>query len=306
MGDPLLEVRSLTKQYGTVRALAGIDLTVAAGSIYGFIGPNGAGKTTTIRILAGLISPTRGTVHLGGLDLRGDRTRAAQGLRTLVEVPSFYPGLSGRENLEVFARLARAERASVDPLLASVGLAEAAARPVAGYSLGMRQRLGIAQALVGRPRLVVLDEPMNGLDPAAIHLVRRLIQTQRDEHGVTFLLSSHLLHDVETLCDDIGIIHRGAMVAEGNLSALLADAGTPGYVIETQSDEHALRALKEACPRAKPRRLDAGGVRVDGDEALLPAVHRALLQTGVPALSLQRVGADLEAYFIDKTHGVMG
>ena len=306
MGDTLLEIRGLAKHYGSIRALDGIDLSVDAGCIYGFIGPNGAGKTTTIRILAGLIRPSAGQVHLAGQNLQADRTRAAQGLRTLVEVPSFYSGLSGRENLQIFARLARADPADVARLLSAVGLTEAADRPVGGYSLGMRQRLGIAQALVGRPRLVVLDEPMNGLDPAAIHLVRELLRTEREQHGVTFLLSSHLLHDVETLCDQVGIIHRGSMVAEGALADLLADAGPAGYRIETQNDQLALRALQEACRHAKPRIAPNGGLRVDGEEALLPSVHRVLLQVGVPAITLVRVRASLEDYFIEKTQGVMG
>jgi len=304
MGQALLEIRGLAKHYGTVRALDGIDLSIDEGSIYGFIGPNGAGKTTTIRVIAGLIRPTAGQVFLDGLDLQADRTQAAQGLRTLVEVPSFYPGLSGRENLEVFARLARAEASEVAWLLEAVGLAAAADRSVGGYSLGMRQRLGVAQALMGRPRLVVLDEPMNGLDPAAIHLVRELVLEQRRAHGVTFFLSSHLLHDVETLCDEVGIIHGGEMVAEGKLDELLG--GTVGFHVQTQNDEAALKALKEACPHANPRLAPEGGLRVDGDEALLAAVHRALLHVGVPAVSLVRTRTNLEEFFIEKTQGVMG
>ncbi len=304
MPDALLEIRGLTKHYGTVKALAGIDLQVHAGTVYGFIGPNGAGKTTAIRILAGLIRPTAGTVALGGLDLRTRRTEAAVGLRTLVEVPAFYPGLSGRQNLTVFARLARAEQDEIARLLDAVGLNEAADRAVGGYSLGMRQRLGIAQALVGRPNLVVLDEPMNGLDPAAIHLVRELILTERRERGVTFFLSSHLLHDVETLCDEVGIIHRGQMVAEGRIEALLGGS-VSGYGVKTADNEAALRALKESLPAAKPRIVDSE-IHVDGDDAVLPALGRALLQAGLPANSVRPLRETLERYFIEKTEGVMG
>ena len=140
----------------------------------------------------------------------------------------------------------------------AVGLAEAAGRPAVDYSLGMRQRLGIAQALVGRPELVVLDEPMNGLDPAAIHLVRNLIETERRERGVTFFLSSHLLHDVETLCDEVGIIHRGVMVAEGRIDELLSGS-VSGFRLHTQNDETALRALKEALPDLCRTALDLEG-----------------------------------------------
>nr|MDJ0522810.1 ABC transporter ATP-binding protein [Planctomycetota bacterium] len=266
--------------------------------------PNGAGKTTTIRILAGLIRQTAGTVVLGGRDLRRERTEAAAGLRTLVEVPAFYPGLSGRQNLTVFARLARADAGDVARLLDAVGLDHAADRPVGGYSLGMRQRLGIAQALVGRPSLVVLDEPMNGLDPAAIRLVRELILAERRENGVTFFLSSHLLHDVETLCDEVGIIHRGKMVAEGRIDTLLGGS-ISGYGVKTADNAAALRALKDALPKAKPRIVD-DEIHVDGDDALLPALGRALLQAGLPAIALRPLRETLERYFIEMTEGVMG
>lgn len=223
MGKVLLAIRGLEKRYGTVRALAGVDLDVAEGGVYGFLGPNGAGKTTAIRILAGLSRPTRGSVRLDGRDLLRDRTHAAEGFRALVEVPAFHPGLTGQQNLRLFTRLARAPSAQADALLEQFGLGHAARRAVGGYSLGMRQRLGIAQALVGRPRLVVLDEPMNGLDPAAIHLVREVIRQRAHDEGVTFFLSSHLLHDVETLCDEVGILHRGRIVAGGRMETLLAD-----------------------------------------------------------------------------------
>ncbi len=305
MAEPLLEIRDLTKHYGAVRALKGINLQVQAGTIYGFIGPNGAGKTTTIRILAGLIRPTRGHSYLDGHDLATDRIPAAEGLRTLVEVPQFYPGLSGHENLSVFGRLARAERGEVDELLEAVGLTEAAKRAVGGYSLGMRQRLGIAQALIGNPRLVVLDEPMNGLDPSAIHLVREIIQTRRREHGVTFFLSSHLLHDVESLCDEVGIIHRGEIVAEGKIDELLSGS-ISGFRLQCQDSAAALAVLEEKLANAKPHAGEGGHVIVTGDESLLAELNRVLLDAGQPPHSVIPIRETLERYFIEMTEGVMG
>jgi ABC-2 type transport system ATP-binding protein len=303
--DPILEVRGLVKRYGRVVALGGIDLSIARGTLYGFLGPNGAGKTTTIRIVAGLVRPTAGSVRLGGHDLASERLEGARGLRTLVEVPAFYPALTGRENLLVHARLAGAPASDVDRLLEAVALSEAADRAAGGYSLGMRQRLGIAQALVGSPSLVVLDEPMNGLDPSGMHEMRRLIRRERDERGVTFFLSSHLLHDVELLCDEVGIVHRGRMVAEGRLSELLSRAVT-GFRIETADPRAAAAALERALPGANPT-LDAEGVvHVAGDEGLLPALHRALLDAGQPAVALEPVRASLEQYFMQKTEGVIG
>ena len=305
MAEPILEIRRLTKRYGAVVALDGIDLTIPTGTIYGFIGPNGAGKTTTIRILAGLIRPTSGEVRLSGQDIATERLAVAGGLRTLVEVPAFYPNLTGYENLLIHARLAGAPRLEVDRLLQAVRLDEARDRKVGGYSLGMRQRLGIAQALIGEPRLVVLDEPMNGLDPAGMREMRLLIREERDQRGVTFLISSHLLQDVQKLCDDIGILHRGAMVAEGPIDALLSST-ISGFLLETMDDERALALLGAQTPDLSPRRDEDGRIHVDGDERILARVHETLLGAGLPALSLEPVRGTLERYFLEKTEGVIG
>ncbi len=305
MPEAVLEVRGLTKRYGAVQALAGIDLTIERGAVYGFLGPNGAGKTTLIRIVAGLVAPTSGSVRLHGRDLASDRLAAARGLRTLVEVPAFYPALTGRQNLEVFARLTRADRSDVPRLLEAVGLAHAADRAVGGYSLGMRQRLGIAQALVGRPDLVVLDEPLNGLDPAAMLEMRDLVRRERVERGVTFVLSSHQLHDVQALCEQVGIVHRGRMVAEGRIADLLSDA-VSGFRVGTADDARALAALAAHLPEARPSRAPDGTLHVVGGEALAPRLHAVLLAAGTPALSLVPLRESLERYFLDKTDGVMG
>lgn len=304
MSRPLLSLRGLAKHYGTVRALDGVDLDVSEGAVFGFLGPNGAGKTTAIRILAGLARPTRGEVRLDGRDLLRDRTRAALGFRALVEVPAFHPGLTGLENLLVFTRLARAPASDATALLERLGLAHAAERAVGGYSLGMRQRLGIAQALVGQPRLVVLDEPMNGLDPAAIHLVRDLVRERAEQHGVTFFLSSHLLHDVETLCSEVGILHRGKLVAGGRMEELLA-AATPGWRLSTADDTRALDVLAHEVPAARPVR-EHDAVRIEGDEDTLAVAQAVLAQAGLPPHHVAPMRGSLERTFLDATEGVMG
>ncbi|MFM8386628.1 MAG: ABC transporter ATP-binding protein [Planctomycetia bacterium] len=304
MSTPVLEVRGLEKRYGRVHALAGIDLTVERGAVYGFLGPNGAGKTTLIRIVAGLVSPTAGRVCLHGLDLAHDRLEAARGLRTLVEVPAFYPALSGRQNLALMARLARAQPQEVDRLLEAVGLAHARDRAVGGYSLGMRQRLGIAQALLGQPDLVVLDEPMNGLDPAAMREMRELVRHER-ERGVTFFLSSHQLHDVQLLCDRVGIVHRGRMVAEGEIARLLGQS-ISGFRLETADNVRALALLQERLPAARPVREEDGTLRVTGGSDLAGELQRALLGAGLALVRLEPQRESLERYFLDKTEGVMG
>jgi ABC-type multidrug transport system ATPase subunit len=305
VGEALLEVSGLTKRYGRVEALRGIDLRVERGSVYGFIGPNGAGKTTTIRILAGLIRPTSGRAFLHGVDLRKDRLAAARGLRTLVEVPAFYPALTGEENLRVFARLCGASREDVARLLDRVSLTAAKDRAVGGYSLGMRQRLGIAQALLGRPDLDVLDEPMNGLDPAGMHEMRALIREENRDRGVTFFLSSHLLHDIELLCDRIGVLHRGRLVAEGRIGDLLSQA-VSGFRVRVASGPAAFERLRAEVPDARPTIDAEGTITVHGDGAVLARLHRALLDAGQPAIELHPIRESLERYFLDLTEGVMG
>ena len=305
MADPVLEVRGLTKRYGPVEALKGFDLTVDRGAIYGFLGPNGAGKTTTIRIVAGLVRATAGQVLLHGVDLRTNRLAAAKGLRTLVEVPAFYPGLSGEQNLKIFATLAGAEKTDIRRLLERVNLMHAKDRRVGGYSLGMKQRLGLAQALVGRPDLVVLDEPMNGLDPAGMHEMREFIREESRDRGVTFFLSSHLLDDIQRLCDRIGILHKGRLVAEGLIGDLLSSAVT-GYRLRCAHPSKGAEALGRALAAGSVKVDGDGMIHVKGDATILPTLHRALLDANEPVTELFPVRASLEAYFLDLTEGVMG
>ena len=305
MAETVLEVKGLEKRYGSFQALKGIDLKVEKGSIYGFLGPNGAGKTTTIRILAGLIRPTAGSAWLHGLDLRGGRLAAAKGLRTLVETPAFYPGLSGEKNLKVFARLAGADDADVARLLDRVRLTAAKDRAVGGYSLGMKQRLGIAQALLGKPDLVVLDEPMNGLDPSGMHEMRDLIREENRERGVTFFLSSHLLHDVELLCDRIGILHRGSLVAEGRIDDLLS-ASVSGFSLRCEDLVRAAAAIERAFPGTRVVKNGDETLFAKGDASILTRLHQALLDAGQPAIEIRPVRESLERYFLDLTEGEMG
>ena len=243
MPDAVLEVRGLVKRYGAVEALKGIDLTIEKGSIYGFIGPNGAGKTTTIRIVAGLVRPSAGSVRLHGIDLAGDRLAAAKGLRTLVEVPAFYPGLTGLQNLSIFARLAGAKREEVLRLLDRVGLTPAKDRAVGGYSPGMRQRLGIAQAIAGDPSLVIVDEPTAGLDPEERLRFYHLLTELAEER--TVLLSTHIVEDVAVLCPQFAVIRGGRLVARTTPRS--ARASLQGHIFEgvvSPADMGDLRATR--------------------------------------------------------------
>jgi len=220
MDECLIETRGLTRRFGARVAVDDLNLSVPAAGVYGFLGPNGAGKTTAIRMLLGLIRPHAGEVHLFGAPVARNRASVMRRVGALVESPSLYPHLTGRENLEVTRRLLGAPRNLIDLALDTVRLTQDANRRVREYSLGMRQRLGLALALLNKPKLLILDEPTNGLDPAGIHEMRDLIRRLPDEFGVTVFLSSHLLSEVEQIAGHIGIIHEGKLLFQGPLTEL--------------------------------------------------------------------------------------
>lgn len=220
MEDHLIQTHGLTRRFGNQLAVDDLNLLVPEGGVYGFLGPNGAGKTTAIRMLLGLIRPTAGEVHIFGLPLDANRQMLMSRVGALVEAPSLYPHLTGRENLEVTRRLLASPRNLIDLSLDSMNLTKDADRRVREYSLGMRQRLGLALALLNKPQLLILDEPTNGLDPAGIHEMRALIRKMPEEFGVTVFLSSHLLSEVEQIASHIGIIHEGKLLFQGTLAEL--------------------------------------------------------------------------------------
>jgi ABC-2 type transport system ATP-binding protein len=220
-----IETIGLTRRFGKVTAVDNLDLMVRSGTIYGFLGPNGAGKTTTIRLLLGLIRPDAGAVRVFGMPLRTNRLAVLRKVGALVEAPALYPNLTGRENLRATQELVGLPRSRIDESLRLVGLTRDADRLVGGYSLGMRQRLGLALALLGEPELLVLDEPTNGLDPAGIQEMRELIRGLPGQHGITVFLSSHLLGEVEQIARDVGIIGSGKLLFQGTLPELLGQHG---------------------------------------------------------------------------------
>jgi ABC-2 type transport system ATP-binding protein len=220
---PALEARHLAKRFGARQAVVDASLTVRRGEVFGFLGPNGAGKTTTIRMLVGLVRPTAGEIRVAGHDLARAREAALRRLGCIVESPDFYDYLTGRENLQHFARMIdRAAQERIEPLAELLRVRERLGDRVGTYSLGMRQRLGIAQALLGDPAVLVLDEPANGLDPAGIRELRTLLRQLADERGLAVFVSSHLLGEVEKVCDRLAIVHRGRVLAEGPVAALTA------------------------------------------------------------------------------------
>jgi ABC-2 type transport system ATP-binding protein len=245
---PVIELTDISKTYGRseggVRAVRDVSLSVRGGEVYGFLGPNGAGKSTTIRMLLGLISPTGGEVRLFGQKLATEPA-VLKRVGSLVDGGNFYPFLSGRRNLEVLARTHGMERAAekgrIDTLLDQVGLGGDGGRKVKGYSTGMRQRLGVAAALLNDPDVVILDEPANGLDAAGIQEMRFLIRRLAEQDGKAVFLSSHLLHEVQQLCDRVGIITKGAVVHESTIADLLRHDG--GFRVEATPLDLAQAAL---------------------------------------------------------------
>lgn len=284
--DVALETRGLTKSFGAVAALRGVDLEVRRGELFGFLGQNGAGKTTTIRILARLIRADAGSASLLGRDIaRSPAAELFQRVGFLVETPAFFPGLSGVDNLAIHARLARLDRARerIASVLERVGLTAVGARKVGGWSLGMRQRLGLAQALLGDPDLLVLDEPTNGLDPGGIWEIRELLRAETEEHGRTVFLSSHLLAEVESLCGRVAIVDAGKVVAQGDVADLVKDAAGGGATFRTSDDARARVVLAAAgmingtalVRKDGPLRIDAG------DDASCALAVRLLVQAGL-------------------------
>ena len=214
--DVVLSAEHLTKRFGDREAVSDVSFDVRAGEVFGFLGPNGAGKTTTIRMLVGLARPDRGRVRIRGLDLAHDFRRAMEHVGCIVEAPDLYRYLSGRENLVHFSRMLPDGAAGrIEELARLVALSSRLDDAVSTYSLGMRQRLGIAQALLGNPDILILDEPANGLDPAGIREIRQLVRRLADERGIAVFVSSHLLSEVEQTCDRVAIIHRGRTLAAG-------------------------------------------------------------------------------------------
>ena len=298
---PVIETRQLSHHFGDFHAVRGIDLNVPSGAVYGFLGPNGSGKTTTIRILLGLLRPQAGEVHVLGLPIARARTQIARSVGSMVETPCLYDHLSGFDNIDLTRRALELDCRETDRVLELVELTVHARRRAGGYSLGMRQRLGIARALLGRPKLLILDEPTNGLDPAGVHDMRRLIRDLPARQGVTVFVSSHLLNEIEQVASHVGLMFNGDLIAQSPLDALLRSVG-----------QDLIIGVRNAAGAAV--RLQAGdiGCRADGEETLIvplgplggpdPAQMNArLIGHGFEVFSLQRRTPSLEDIFLQRT-----
>lgn len=251
----IISTEHLTKKYKSFTAVNDVSLHIRKGSIYGFLGPNGAGKSTTMKMLLGLTAPTAGNFSIDGMQFSAQRTSILKKVGSFIESPSYYSNLTGRENLDIIRRILELPSSSVDDALELVGLTEFADRLAKKYSLGMKQRLGLAGALLGQPPILILDEPTNGLDPAGIHEIRSLIKSLPERYNCTVLISSHMLSEIELLADDIGILNHGRLLFEGSMDELRLKALQSGFAANNLEDVFLSMVEKDNTDRKQRAKL---------------------------------------------------
>jgi ABC-2 type transport system ATP-binding protein len=302
VSDTALQTEELTKRFGGRTAVDRLTIRVERGDIYGFLGPNGAGKSTTLRMLLGLVRPTSGVIKFPVHASSWEYLRARSRVGAIIETPAFYENFSGRRNLQLLASLSGgAQNKRVDEVLEIVDLRDRARDPVKMYSYGMRQRLGIAQALLPTPQLIILDEPTNGLDPQGIQQTRKLIRRLRDEFRLTVLLSSHLLTEIEQLCNRVGIIHEGRLLYEGGPEALVAP--TTRYTVRVDNLSGAFDLLTRQ-PGLTVSGNGSSFLQIDADAERISAVNALLVAQGIKVYELSPAQESLEEAFLRLTKTV--
>jgi ABC-2 type transport system ATP-binding protein len=299
-GDLVLETRGLTKQFGKITAVDSLDLTVRRGEVLGFLGPNGSGKSTTISMVLGLVRPTQGSVSIMGQPLADNPALVSEHIGAIIENPAFYPYLTGRDNLRAQAKLVGGVPESrIDELLKLVNMEGRADGKYKTFSLGMKQRIGIASTLLTNPALVILDEPTNGLDPAGQREIRSIIPRMADE-GHSVLLASHMLHEVEQVSDEVLIIRRGRKITEGPVDDLLRRNGFIDVRIPDADLEVAARLVR-AVPGVEQATAEPERLVVIAEEDLGAAINRALADAGIYASQIVMRRSSLEDIFLELT-----
>jgi ABC-2 type transport system ATP-binding protein len=299
MPDVALQTENLTKRFGARTAVDRLTIHVEREDIYGFLGPNGAGKSTTLRMLLGLVKPSSGSIKFPVNESSWEYLRARSRVGAIIETPAFYDNFSARRNLQLLASLSGGvSKKRVEEVLEIVNLRERAGDPVKVYSYGMRQRLGIAQALLPTPQLIILDEPTNGLDPQGIHETRKLIRRLRDEFRLTVLLSSHLLTEIEQLCNRVGIIHEGRLLYEGGPESLLAP--TSLYKVRVDDLVKAVEVLSKETGLTVSQN-GASFLKIDADQQRLAEANALLVGKGIKVYELSPVQQSLEEAFLRLT-----
>jgi len=299
-----VETQGLIKRFGANVAVNDVELRVPRGSRFGYLGPNGAGKTTLMRTLLGLTRANDGTMSLLGIPVPAERNRALAKVGAIVDEPRFHPHLTGRDNLRLLAAARGGDAGGrIDPSLERVGLTQRAGDKVASYSMGMRQRLGVAACLLGDPELLILDEPMNGLDPAGMHEMRTMITSLADE-GRTVVLSSHLLDEVERTCDAVAIVDRGRVIRQGPIDELVRGAGAGVVEIDCAEPDRAARLIEQAGIAAGTALTDAGlsvTLPAGASRDLVADINRRLVRADIDVYGLRESRASLEDWFLSVT-----
>ncbi|MDG5472316.1 ABC transporter ATP-binding protein [Jeotgalibacillus sp. ET6] len=294
----IVETKNATKNFGKEKAVVGLDLQIPKGEIYGFLGPNGSGKTTTIRMLLGLMKPTFGSVRIFGKDIKKEKIEILKRVGSLVENPSYYPHLTAYENLETSRKILGVPKKRIHEVLAIVRLSDAANKKVKGFSLGMKQRLGIAAALLHQPDLLILDEPTNGLDPSGIIEIRELIKRLPKETGMTILLSSHLLAEIDQMATTVGILRKGELIFQDSIETMRMYAKQT-ISLNVSSSEKAWRSLLAKGIKAE---FEKGTILLSerSNEKVAQAVS-SLVQDGFSVYRVQEEKKSLEDIFLQMT-----
>lgn len=298
--ETIIQTTELVKAYRGRLAVDHLNLSIGKGEIYGFLGPNGAGKTTTIRMLLGLIAPTEGHIEIFGRDLRKERLDILRRVGSLVESPSYYGHLTAAQNLEAIRRILGTPKRRIAEVLDIVSLKGEENRPVKGFSLGMKQRLGIAAALLNEPELLILDEPTNGLDPSGIQEIRSLIQSLPQQYGMTVLVSSHLLSEIEQMAGTVGIISRGSMICQDTIEGLRKRSAGEIRLRVSEPEE----ALREALRRGwTGTRSDSELRLAELDDGKVALLVKALVERGHAVYRVEEWRRSLEDFFLQITEG---
>lgn len=301
MPRKLLETHNLTKEYSGRKAVDNLNITVYEGDVYGFLGPNGAGKSTTMKAILGLVKPTSGNIIINGYDVTKDREKAISKIGAMVETPSFYGELSGYKNLVLMANLYGIPLKRADEVLEMVDMTYAKDKNVSRYSLGMKQRLGIARAFLNSPDTVILDEPTNGLDPQGIKEIRELIQKLSKKYNVSFLISSHILSEIQAICNRIGIIQKGKLKVEGYVSDLL-NADEETIEIHTKEKEKTARIIKNMDIGCKIQNFE-DGIKITVKKGNFQNINKLLVNNNISMENISCKSSSLEEYFLNVMEG---
>lgn len=298
MMEYIVETKHLTKTFGKEKAVSNLEMKIPKGEIYGFLGPNGAGKTTTIRMLLGLMRPSSGAVQLFGKDMKNNRIEILKNVGSLVENPSYYPHLTAKENLEASRKILNVPKKRIDEVLKQVRLHGVANKKVKGFSLGMKQRLGIAAAMLHQPELLILDEPTNGLDPSGIIEMRQLILSLPKEYGMTVLISSHLLSEIDQMATRVGIVSKGKMIFQDSIETMRKFAQA-SIQVKVNDNEAAWRSLL-----ANGQKADLGEdcvtLQAEDDEQVATSIQY-LVRHGFSIYRVQEEKRSLENIFLEMT-----